>query len=77
MAGNMDSDLLLKFIGYFPDYLSALSRTPLRFLGQPLSKQLYVMKIKYITCHVNGGWKATTYKALNGLAPGYITNLLD
>ena len=23
----MDSELLLKFIGYFPDYLSALSRT--------------------------------------------------
>ena len=29
----MDSVVLLKFIGYFPDYLSALSRT--------LSKQLY------------------------------------
>ena len=28
----MDSELLLKFIGYFPDYLSALSRTLLRFL---------------------------------------------
>ena len=27
----MDSELLLKFIGYFPDYLSALSRTLLRF----------------------------------------------
>ena len=26
----MDSELLLKFIGYFPDYLSALSRTLLR-----------------------------------------------
>ena len=26
MAGNMDSELLLKFIGYFPDYLLALSR---------------------------------------------------
>ena len=31
MAGNMDSELLSKFIGYFPDYLSALSRTLLRF----------------------------------------------
>ena len=41
MAGNMDSELLLKFIRYFPDYLSALSRTLLRFFGQPLSKQLY------------------------------------
>ena len=38
----MDSELVLKFIGYFPDYLSALSRTLLRFFfGQPLSKQLY------------------------------------
>ena len=42
MAGNMDSELLLKFIGYFPDYLPALSRTLLRFFGQPLSKQLYI-----------------------------------
>ena len=32
----MDSEL------YFPDYLSALSRTLLRFFGQPLSKQLYI-----------------------------------
>ena len=37
----MDSELLLKFIGLFPDLLSALSRTLLRFFGQPLSKQLY------------------------------------
>ena len=42
MAGNMESELLLKFIGHFPDYLSALSRTLLRFFGQPLSKQLYI-----------------------------------
>ena len=34
---------LLKFIEYFPDYLSALSRTLLRFFGQPLSKQLYIV----------------------------------
>ena len=27
----MDSELLLKFIGYFPDYLSALSGTLLHF----------------------------------------------
>ena len=32
MAGNMDSELLLKFIWYFPDYLLVLSRTLLRFL---------------------------------------------
>ena len=41
MAGNLDSERLLKFIGYFPDYLSALFRTLLRFFGQPLSKQLF------------------------------------
>ena len=38
----MDSEFLtrlLKFIEYFPDYLSALSRMLLRFFGQPLSKQ--------------------------------------
>ena len=39
----MDSELLLKFIGYLPDYLSALSRTLLRYFGQPLSKQLYIL----------------------------------
>ena len=42
---KMDSELLtclLKFIEYFPDYLSALSRTLSRFFGQPLSKQLYI-----------------------------------
>ena len=32
LAGNMDSELSLKFIGYFPDYLSALSGTLLPFL---------------------------------------------
>ena len=44
---KMDSELLtclLKFIVYFPDYVSALSRTLLRFFGQPLSKQLYELK---------------------------------
>ena len=41
----MDSELLLKFIGYFPDYLSVLSPTLLRFFEQPLSKQLYVSYI--------------------------------
>ena len=41
----MDSELSLKFIGYFPDYLSALSLTLLRFFGQLLSKQLYCKKI--------------------------------
>ena len=36
MAGKMDFEL--QFIGFFPDYLSALSHTLLRFFGQPLSK---------------------------------------
>ena len=37
---------LLKFIEYFPDYLSVLSRTFLRFFffGRPLLKQLYTTK---------------------------------
>ena len=39
----MESELLLKCIEYFPDYLTALSRTFLRFFfGQPLSKQLNI-----------------------------------
>ena len=41
----MDSELLLKVIGYFPDFLSALSRTLLSCFGQPLSKQLYDVKV--------------------------------
>ena len=38
----MDSERLLKFIGFLPDYHSAFSRTLYNFFGQPLSKQLYV-----------------------------------
>ena len=38
----MDSELLLKFFGYLPDYLSALSHTLLRIFAQPLSKDLYL-----------------------------------
>ena len=37
----MDSKLLLKFIGYFPDYLSHCRVRFYAFFGQPLSKQLY------------------------------------
>ena len=40
--GIMDSELLLKFFGYLPDYLSALSHTLLRIFAQPLSKDLYL-----------------------------------
>ena len=40
---KIDSEHLLTFIEYFPDYLSALSRTLLPFFGQPLSKQLYYL----------------------------------
>ena len=35
-SSNMDSELSLKFIGYFPDYLSALSRTLLSFFPDNL-----------------------------------------
>ena len=42
----MDSELLLKFTEYFPDYRSALSRTLLQFFGQSLSKKLYVKVLK-------------------------------
>ena len=34
----MDSEVLLKFIEYFPDYLSAFSRTLLRFSGTTFVK---------------------------------------
>ena len=64
MAGNIDSEPSLKFIGYFPDYLSAFSRTLLRCFGQPLSKQLYTEnlvnknKTKHQTIeHINKGTK--------------------
>ena len=42
----MDFELLLKFIGYFLDCLSALSHMFLHFFGQPLSKQLYLHDCK-------------------------------
>ena len=45
--GIMDSELLLKFFGYLPDYISALSHTLLRIFGQPLSKQLYTQVKKF------------------------------
>ena len=41
LAGNIDSEILLKSLGYFPDYLSALLRALLRFFWTNLSKQLY------------------------------------
>ena len=46
----MDSELLLKFIGYFPGYFSVLSCTYLRFFGQPLWKQLYVGSAVCMRC---------------------------
>ena len=45
----MDSELLtglLKFIGYFPDYLLALSHTLVCFFGQPWSKLLYTSRVR-------------------------------
>ena len=60
----MDSELLLKFIGHFRDYLSALSRTLLRFFffffffGQPLSKQLYTLGCTvYFVCECGIGYQ--------------------
>ena len=44
------SELSLKFIGYFPDYLFTLSGTLLGFFGQPLSKQLYTKHDAGLTC---------------------------
>ena len=38
----MDSELLLKFIECFSDYLSALFHTLLLFFGQLFSKQVYM-----------------------------------
>ena len=40
----MDSEFLLKFIVYFPDYLLA-------FFGQPLSKQLYTAILHTKICN--------------------------
>ena len=45
--------IYLKFIEYFPDYLSALSRTLLPFFGQPLSKQLYISEMSLLFRHSN------------------------
>ena len=43
----MDSELLLKFIGYFADYLSALSRTLLRFFLDNLCRNSCI----YLSSH--------------------------
>ena len=48
MAGNMDSVLLLKFIGYFPDYVS-FGIVAYAFFGQAWSKQLYT-KLSKVKC---------------------------
>ena len=42
----MDSALLLKFIGYFPDYLSALSHTLLRFFWTTIVETAVYTKTK-------------------------------
>ena len=45
----MDSELLLKFIGYFPDYLSALSRRLLGFFWTTLVETaVYSMDVIYV-----------------------------
>ena len=66
-VGNMDSELSLQFIGYFPDYFSAVSRRLLRFfffLRFVLWKQLHVPKIPYAS------WRhfyIKNYKVHNGV----------
>ena len=65
----MDSELLLTFIRYLPDYLSALSRTLLRFFfffGQPLSKQLYtIMLLTLLTFHHKSNLHCTIKRYLD------------
>ena len=47
----MNSGLLFKFIGCFPDYLSALSRALLRFLGTTfVETAVYVVKLSFDDC---------------------------
>ena len=50
----MDFELLLKLIGYFPDYLSALSHTLLRFFGTTfvetvVSKRQFTQKVEGVS----------------------------
>ena len=42
----MDSELLLKFIGYLPDYRSILSRTLLRFLWTTFVKTVVNLNLR-------------------------------
>ena len=51
--GIMDSELLLKFIGYFPDYLSALSRTLSRlFWTTFVETAVYLCAVSDLTIHL-------------------------
>ena len=45
MAGNMDSELLLKFIGYFPDYLLALLCRLLCFFLDTLCQNICIQML--------------------------------
>ena len=46
---KMDSELLLKFIEYFPDYLSVLSRTPLRCFWTTFVETAVLLYISLLT----------------------------
>ena len=67
----MDSKVLLKLIGYFSDYLSALSRTLLRSFGQPSSKQLYAI-LRKIFYRVPGPSEASSFRSCSFQLTGYL-----
>ena len=55
----MDSERLLKFIGYFPDYLSALSRRLLRFFWTTFVETVVYLLTREISCSTIPDWKGT------------------
>ena len=86
---KMDSDLLtglLKFIGYFPDYLSALSRTLLRFSWTTFVETA-VYLTRYLTQWIASGVKreikafpsrkSTMNSCANQNAPNFLKKKLE
>ena len=71
----MDSELLLKFIEYFPDCLSALSRTLLHSFGQPLSKQLYMTHAVVVSSLLSSLRVVTTVTALGQTGITYLIKI--
>ena len=64
----MDSELLLKFIGYFSDYLSPLSRTLLRFLWTTFVETAVYNKKLYTNLDQPSHKIISTMKIPNSLA---------